>query len=95
MLILVRSQTRDIGVKNSLCSLLGQVDSSVWLGEVTSRTLDSIETLLLCDNTSDSNICRLGRTLNVSNFYSISNNGRAEINFFEIYKNKSLLKNKK
>lgn len=92
MLILVRSQTKDESTKQALESLLGRVSSDVWLGEITTRTYRAIERLLINDRTSDGFVCRLGRTMNVSYFYSIISGTKREVMFFEIYKNKSLLK---
>jgi hypothetical protein len=93
MLTLIRTQTKEDAVKRSLEALLGQVDSGVWVGEVTVRIFRTIEKMLLNDRTSDSLICKLGRTMQVSSFYSIKDGSRANISFFEIYKKKSLLKN--
>jgi hypothetical protein len=93
MLTLVRSQTKDKKVRQSLESLLGQVSSDVWLGEVTVIIFMDIEDMLRLDSTSNSYICKLGRTINVSNFYCVSNGQKEKVMFFEIYKNKSLLKN--
>lgn len=91
MLTLIRTQTRSEIVKHSLEALLGQVSSEVWLGEITVRNFILLEKMLKTDMTSKSFICKLGRTLNISRFYSIGINCRNEVSFFEIYKNKSLL----
>lgn len=91
MLILIRSQTRDENVRHSLEALLGQVESGVWLGETTIRIFKTLEKLLTKDKSSDSFICKLGRTMQVSRFYSINSGRKKEVSFFEIYKRKSLL----
>jgi hypothetical protein len=93
MLVMIRSQSKDDTVKHSLEALLGQVDAEVWLGEITIRILHLLEKMLLSDNTSNSYISKLGRTLNISKFYYIENGKKNEVSFFEIYRKKNLTKN--
>jgi hypothetical protein len=94
MLTLIRTQTKITSIRRSLEALLGQISAEVWLGEIPIRVFRDIEKLLKSDTTSDSYVGKLGRTINVSKFYSIISGSKTEVMFFEIYKNKSLLRNK-
>lgn len=87
---MIRSQTRDKFIKQSLTHLLGRVSSEVWIGELTQRVSKKIEKDLISDSTSDSVIGYLGRTISVSKFYYICKEIKSEINFFEIYRKKNL-----
>ena len=67
----------------------------VWIGEISIRIFNKIKQLLLVDKTSKSIICKLGKTINTSDFYLLNDGNDNEISFFEIYKNKNLTKNQK